>query len=97
MNLQVSILNSIDENYKAAMSSKQNKEKLGESLKGIIAGVQKNVTKVEARLAEEKQKKDKLNADYMSALEKEREYYKMTKEFLDECDKNRQLLARIEG
>lgn len=94
---EVSILNSIDENYKAAVSSKQNKEKLAESLKNIIAGVQKNVVKVEARLAEEKQKKDRLNADYMSALEKEREYYKMTKEFLDECDKNRQLLARLEG
>jgi chromosome segregation ATPase len=94
---EASILLSIDENYKTAVSSKQNKERLVESLKGIIEGVNKNVTKVEAKLADEKQRKDLLDADYKSALEKERDYYKMTKEFLDECDKNRQLTARLDA
>ncbi len=93
----MSILNSIDENYKDAMSSQKNKEKLLESLKTINAGLSQNLQKVEAKLAEEKQTKDKLSSEHLAGLEKEREFYKMTKEFLIECEKNRQLLERLEN
>eukprot|EP01087_Luapelamoeba_hula_P010207 TRINITY_DN2697_c0_g1_i3.p1 TRINITY_DN2697_c0_g1~~TRINITY_DN2697_c0_g1_i3.p1 ORF type:complete len:517 (+),score=151.95 TRINITY_DN2697_c0_g1_i3:429-1979(+) len=94
---EVSILNSIETNYKDAVASKENKEKLLQSIKGIIASVKSTLEKVETKLVEEKGKKDALNAAYQAAVERERLFYKMTKDFLVECAKNEQLLQQLEA
>jgi len=72
------------------------REKFLQSLQQIIQGVKQNMEKVEAKLSEETAKKDKLNGDYSAAVEKERLYYKMTKDFLLECAKNEKLIAQSE-
>eukprot|EP01089_Gocevia_fonbrunei_P015158 TRINITY_DN4359_c0_g1_i2.p1 TRINITY_DN4359_c0_g1~~TRINITY_DN4359_c0_g1_i2.p1 ORF type:complete len:522 (+),score=122.33 TRINITY_DN4359_c0_g1_i2:307-1872(+) len=92
---EVSILNSIDENYKAAVKSEKNKENLRQSLVKITQGVKENLAKVGSRLSVEEQKKDALNSEYLKGLEEERVYYAMTKEFLVQCTKNQQLLEAL--
>jgi len=89
---EVSILNSIGENYKAAMSSKSSKEQLLTSLNEIVKSVGQNVDKMDQKLNNEKETKSKINEKYTSLVEKERLYYKATKEFLEECKKNEMLL-----
>jgi len=92
---ELSILNSIHDNYKAAMSSKSSKEQLLNSLSEIIKSVQQNLDKVEQRLNNEKDSKTKLTEQHTGLIDKERSYYKATKEFLEECNKNQKLIERM--
>lgn len=45
-------------------------------------------------LAEEKKRRDMLSEQYLGMVEKERMYYKMAKEFEEECRKNESLLEK---
>jgi len=92
---EVSILNSIDSQYKLALKSEKNKELLRDSLVKITAGVNESLAKVEAKLKVEKQKKDGLNAEYLKGLEEEREYYALTKDFAEQCIRNQKLLEAL--
>jgi hypothetical protein len=92
---EVSILNSIHDNYKTAMSSKQMREKFLESMDGIVKGVVHNLEKEETKLAKEKKTSDELNDKYLKLVEKERNYYRATKEFQEECKKNELLLTKL--
>jgi len=92
---EVSILNSIHDNYKTAMSTKQNREKFIESLDGIIKSVAQNYEKEETKQGREKKNFDELNQRYLKLVEKERNFYKETKEFQEECKKNEKLLALL--
>jgi len=92
---EVSILNSIQQNYKAAMSSKSSKEQLLNSLTEIIKSVIGNLEKMSQKFNNEKDAKAKLTEKYSALTEKERLYYKATKEFLDECRKNEMLTNRL--
>jgi len=94
---EVSILNSIESGYAAKQVNAKNKEKMLESLQIIIDQVAQNLTKAKTKLDEENKRKDALNKDYLSSVEVEREYYKLTKDFQIECTKNEQLLERIES
>jgi len=80
---EVSILNSIHDNYKGAMSSKASKEQLLASLGEIVKSVQQNLEKVEQKLNNEKDTKSKSNETYTALIERERLYFKATKEFLE--------------
>ena len=92
---EVSILNSIDSQYKVAIKSDKNKETLRDSLVKITAGVNDSLTKMESKLAMEKTARDTSNSTYLKGLEEEREYYAMTKEFADQCARNEKLLAAL--
>jgi len=90
---EVSILNSIHDNYKTAMSTKQNREKFIESMDTIIKSVSQNLEKEDGKQGKEKKNFDELNQKYLKLVEKERNFYKATKEFQDECKKNEKLQA----
>lgn len=93
---EVSILKSIDDNYQVVMKNKANKDKFLESLQQILTSVTQNLEKVDQKLKDEKVKKDKLNEKYMFLIEKERGFYKATKEFQEECNKNALLSKRLD-
>eukprot|EP01102_Stenamoeba_stenopodia_P011097 TRINITY_DN3394_c0_g3_i1.p1 TRINITY_DN3394_c0_g3~~TRINITY_DN3394_c0_g3_i1.p1 ORF type:complete len:618 (-),score=210.90 TRINITY_DN3394_c0_g3_i1:96-1949(-) len=93
---EVSILKSIDDNYQVVMKNKANKDKFLESLQQILTSVTQNLEKVDQKLKDEKVKKDKLNEKYMFLIEKERGFYKSTKEFQEECNKNVLLSKKME-
>jgi len=92
---ELSILNSIHDNYKNAIASKDSRSQFLESLSGIVGKVAESLTKIEQTLATVKQTKTDLNEKYTAQVEKERLFYKETKDFLEECRKNELLQAKL--
>ena len=80
---EVSIINSIYDNYKTVMTSKTSREQFLESLNNILKSVIQSLEKVDQKLNSEKENKINLNERYTSLVEKERLYFKITKEFLE--------------
>ena len=67
------------------------RDKLVGSIEGLTQSVQQSLDKVNARLADETQKRDALQAAYDKLVEKERKYYKLVREFQSEALRNEQL------
>eukprot|EP01116_Phalansterium_solitarium_P006175 TRINITY_DN1847_c0_g1_i1.p1 TRINITY_DN1847_c0_g1~~TRINITY_DN1847_c0_g1_i1.p1 ORF type:complete len:620 (-),score=223.70 TRINITY_DN1847_c0_g1_i1:534-2393(-) len=94
---EVSILNSIHDTYKQAMAAKAGREKFVDQLNNIINTIAQNLDKMEQRVAGDRDNKAKLTERHQSLLEKERLYFKATKEFQEECRRNEQLLSALQG
>eukprot|EP01133_Synstelium_polycarpum_P018015 gene18015-21500_t len=92
---ELSILQSIQTKYNVAMSSKSNKEMFIKSMEGIINGIQEVLEKSESKRNFEKKKHGTLSDQYIALVEQERNYYKFTKEFQEECRKNEILQAKL--
>jgi len=92
---ELSILSSIQNNYNISMSSKTNKEMFIKSMDNIISAIQTNLEKSESKWANEKLRHDTLSDQYMTLLDQERNYYKLTKEFQEECKKNELLQSKL--
>jgi chromosome segregation ATPase len=93
---QTSLLNSIQEAIPKAIKSKEGKEALLKSVRGILEGVSKSQEKVVKDVNVEKQAFDTLNARYTQILDIERQYFKAVKDFQDECVKNEQMTAMLQ-
>jgi hypothetical protein len=92
---EVSLLGSIQDNFKAALSTEANRAKFIASLENILAGVAANLDKKSAALAQEKKQVDEASARHVELVEKERAYYRAAKEFEDECRKNEALSSKL--
>eukprot|EP01132_Coremiostelium_polycephalum_P002788 gene2788-3467_t len=92
---ELSILQSIQNKYNVAMSSKSNKEMFIKSMDLIISGIQEALEKSEKKWSNEKLKHDLLSDQYIALVEQERNYYKLTKEFEEECRKNELLQSKL--
>lgn len=51
---------------------------------------------MEKKLNDEKERKNQLTEQHSQLIEKERLYFKATKEFLEECKKNEQLQQKLQ-
>jgi len=92
---EVSILNSINDSYKGSMGSKSTREAFVESLNNILKSVIQSLEKVDGKLSVERDSKLALTEKYNALTEKERQYFKATKEFLEECKRNEALQAKL--
>ncbi|KAN0032411.1 hypothetical protein ACTFIV_006305 [Dictyostelium citrinum] len=92
---ELSILNSIQSKYSVAMSSTNNKELFIKSMDQIIDGIQQVLDKSENKWNVEKVRHDTLSDQYMTLLDQERNYYKLTKDFEEECRKNELLIKKL--
>eukprot|EP00727_Mastigamoeba_balamuthi_P008887 m51a1_g4620 hypothetical protein (1410) ;mRNA; r:291183-296569 len=92
---EVEIIESITGNYEKAMKDKANKEKLVESMEAIAKQVQQSNEKKEADLAKEREKSTELQEKLQALVEQERAFHRITKEFLEECQKNEKLEAKL--
>lgn len=95
MNKEVSLLNSINDNFEQAMSSASNRDQFLKQFEQIVEGVKQNRAKVERRKQEEKMKRDELNDKLLEHIEKQRLYFKTVKDFQEECRKNEILLSKL--
>ena len=93
---EVSILDSINDNYNVAMQSKTNKENLLKSMQQIIESVEKNSVKTQDKLSNETATRDSLKKKYNELIEKQGAFVKATKEFELECKKNVALNKKID-
>lgn len=81
----ISLLRSIEEAIPNAVKSTKGCQNLLASMKKIIGDVGISKEKVVRDLASERSSLEMLNQTYSSALEIERKYYKLVKEYQDEC------------
>ncbi|RDD45817.1 Coiled-coil domain-containing protein 93 [Trichoplax sp. H2] len=93
---EVSLLNSIHDNFQQAMASAANKEQFLKQLEQIVSGITQNRTKAEKKRADEKMRRDELTDRYLDLVDKQRLYIKTVKAFTEECKKNEILTAKLE-
>ncbi|OXU20658.1 hypothetical protein TSAR_005179 [Trichomalopsis sarcophagae] len=94
---ELSLLNSIQDNYYEAMASTSGKEQFIKQFELIVDGVQRNKAKVKKRCAEETARRDALSRQLLSLMEQQRKYVVAVRQLTIECRKNESLLARLRG
>lgn len=94
---EVNLLNSIHDNFGAAMASSGGREQFLRQLEQIVEGIRQSRLKNEKKKQEGKMRRDQLNDDYLELLDKQRLYFKTVKDFKEECRKNEMLLAKLRG
>lgn len=94
---EVNLLNSIHDNFHTAMSSNANKEQFLKQFEQIVEGVRQNKARVEEKKVKEKEKRDELQDTYTQLQQQQRQYYKMVRDFQEECSKNELLVAKLKG
>lgn len=92
---EISLINSISENFDVAMSSKAATQAFFTQLEGIIQNVQGTVTKQQTQRGDHQKNVETLDSKYQLLLEKERTYVNAIREFQKECEKNEKLSARL--
>jgi len=91
---EVNVLESIHDNFEKAMSTPAGKEEFLQQLANIVEGIGKNKQALERKKAGEKAKLDEVAESLAALVEKKRLYFKMVKEFQDECKKNDSLMSK---
>ncbi|XP_012137566.1 coiled-coil domain-containing protein 93 isoform X2 [Megachile rotundata] len=92
---ELSLLNSIQDNYNEAMASTSGKEQFLKQFEAIVAGVKRNKAKVEKRCADEKNRRDALSRQLVTLIEQQRKYVAAVRQLTIECRKNEALLAQL--
>lgn len=92
---EISLMNSVHDEFEKAMSNKAKREKFLESFEGIITSVKSNLEKITARCKAQKDTRDGLNQTYLGHVEKQRAYFAAVKEFQIECRRNEELRAKL--
>jgi len=93
---EVQLLESIGENYTAAMSSTAGKEQLLKQMEAIVDTLTKNKTKVDDRIEKEGGTRDHLSSKLKTLLDNGRNYYKCVKDYELACQKNEEFTSRLE-
>lgn len=94
---ELSLLNSIQDNYNEAMASTSGKEQFLKQFETIVAGVKRNKTMVEKRCTDEKGRRDTLSRQLVTLVEQQRKYVAAVRQLTIECRKNEALLAQLRG
>ncbi|KAK3913897.1 Selenocysteine-specific elongation factor [Frankliniella fusca] len=95
MEKELTLLDSILENYHEALSSPSMREQFIKQFEGIVENVKQNKMKIEQRRNEERMRRDKLNKQQVALLELERSYVAAVRQLTVECRKNAVLLAQL--
>uniref|UniRef100_A0A2K6ESW2 Coiled-coil domain-containing protein 93 n=1 Tax=Propithecus coquereli TaxID=379532 RepID=A0A2K6ESW2_PROCO len=94
---EISLLNSIHENFSQAMSSPASRDQFLRQMEQIVEGIKQSRMKMEKKKQENKMRRDHLNDQYLELLEKQRLYFKTVKEFKEEGRKNEVLLSKVKA
>ncbi|XP_036109608.1 coiled-coil domain-containing protein 93 isoform X4 [Molossus molossus] len=94
---EISLLNSIHENFSQAMASPAARDQFLRQMEQIVEGIKQSRMKMEKKKQENKMRRDQLNDQYLELLEKQRLYFKTVKEFKEEGRKNEVLLSKMKA
>nr|XP_058908521.1 coiled-coil domain-containing protein 93 isoform X2 [Kogia breviceps] len=81
---EISLLNSVHENFSQAMASPASRDQFLRQMEQIVEGIKQSRMKMEKKKQENKMRRDQLNDQYLELLEKQRLYFKTVKEFKEE-------------
>lgn len=93
---EVSLINSITDNFDAAMKTKATKDQFLAQLAGIIASTEGSLVKQRATLSAKDAKLEALTVAHQSLVDEQRRYFKAVKDFQEECNKNELYSTRLE-
>ncbi|CAD5116478.1 DgyrCDS5360 [Dimorphilus gyrociliatus] len=93
---EINLLNSIYDNFEEARMSQSGKEQFLKQFENMVDGVKQNRSKLERRREEEKLKRDKLNEEFLELIDKGRTYFKLIRDFQEECRRNELLTNQLE-
>ncbi|XP_062547037.1 coiled-coil domain-containing protein 93 [Armigeres subalbatus] len=91
---EMSLLNSIYENYGSAMQSFNSREQFVQQFETIVEGIRTTKAKVKTKCDDERAKRDGLNAQLLCLVEQQRKYAATVKQLTAECQRNEALLRR---
>ncbi|XP_015357195.1 coiled-coil domain-containing protein 93 isoform X4 [Marmota marmota marmota] len=94
---EISLLNSIHENFSQAMAFPAARDQFLRQMEQIVEGIKQSRMKMEKKKQENKMRRDQLNDQYLELLEKQRLYFKTVKEFKEEGRKNEMLLSKMKA
>uniref|UniRef100_G1M1Q5 Coiled-coil domain-containing protein 93 n=1 Tax=Ailuropoda melanoleuca TaxID=9646 RepID=G1M1Q5_AILME len=94
---EISLLNSIHENFSQAMASPTARDQFLRQMEQIVEGIKQSRMKMEKKKQENKMRRDQLNDQYLGLLETQRLYFKTVKEFKEEGRKNEVLLSKVKA
>ncbi|KAG7296188.1 hypothetical protein JYU34_021289 [Plutella xylostella] len=84
---ELSLLNSIIDNYEEAMSSTRKREEFMSQFESIVEWVNQTVKKVETKYQQEKDKKTDLHSEFSRLMDVQRQYAAALKKLADERNK----------
>ncbi|KAG4076761.1 hypothetical protein HA402_009107 [Bradysia odoriphaga] len=94
---ELSLLNSIHENYNDGMANPQSKEQFVTQLETIVDGVKQTKIKVKNKFEDERAKRDGLNSQLMCLIEQQRKYATVVKQFTNECQRNEHMTQQLKA
>jgi len=94
---ELTILETIIAQFPTGMKTPQNQETMIKQLDIMMQGVRKSTQDVHSKLDSVTQNKEALEAQYAKLLEKQRTYFRLVKEFKEECTLNEKLVNKIES
>ncbi|XP_014225504.1 coiled-coil domain-containing protein 93 [Trichogramma pretiosum] len=94
---ELSLLNSVQDNYNQAMSSSSSREQFIKQFELIVEGVRRNKEKLEKRRTEEICRRDALSRQLVTLMEQQRKYVAAVRQLTIECRNNELLLGRLRG
>lgn len=92
---QVSLLQSVSDQYDAAVSSRGGREALLGQLKKINEGLTSSLSQQQGTEAERQSALQASQTEHQSLTDQERKYFKAVKDFQEECDINEQLSKQL--
>ncbi|CAD7076776.1 unnamed protein product, partial [Hermetia illucens] len=94
---ELSLLNSIYENYNEGMHNPHSRDQFIKQFEAIVEGVKQTKIKVRMKCEDEKAKRDGLNAQLMCLVEQQRKYAAAVKQLTKECQKNEALQLHLKS
>ncbi|XP_063239484.1 coiled-coil domain-containing protein 93 isoform X2 [Bacillus rossius redtenbacheri] len=94
---ELSLLNSVLDNYGEAMASASGKEQFIQQFDAIVEGIRQNKAKVQQRLGDERRRRDALSQQLLGLVELQRRYVAAVRQVTIECRSNEALLAQLRG
>ena len=85
---EVTLVNSITENFDEAMRTKASKEQFLTQFEGIIKGVEDSLAAKRGVLKQKEERLAGVNRMHQALVDEQRRYFKAVKEFQEECNRN---------
>ncbi|XP_049277338.1 coiled-coil domain-containing protein 93 isoform X1 [Anopheles funestus] len=92
---EMSLLNSIYDNYANAMQTPHSREQFVQQFETIVEGIRATKAKLKKKCDDEKAKRDGLNAQLLCLVEQQRKYAATVKQLTMECQRNETLMQHL--
>uniref|UniRef100_A0A182PD39 Coiled-coil domain-containing protein 93 n=1 Tax=Anopheles epiroticus TaxID=199890 RepID=A0A182PD39_9DIPT len=94
---EMSLLNSIYDNYANAMQTPHSREQFVQQFETIVEGIRATKAKLKKKCDDEKAKRDGLNGQLLCLMEQQRKYATTVKQLTMECQRNEALMQHLKA